>query len=67
MEKHVTSRMLTCAGGPMSVSGVLMAVCSRPAYGGILFASAACMFRGIQLSHRGRPEGQRQCKGEYEP
>ena len=43
-DQHFTSRMLTCAGGLMAVSGVLMALCARPAYGGILFAAAACMF-----------------------
>lgn len=43
-DTHFTSRMLTCAGALMSVSGVLIAVCARLAYGGILFVSAACMF-----------------------
>ena len=43
-DKHITSRMLTGAGALMSVSGILMAVCAKPAYGGILFAAAACLF-----------------------
>ena len=43
-DKHFTSRMLTCAGALMSISGILMAVCAQLAYGGILFAAAACMF-----------------------
>ena len=43
-DKHFTSRMLTCAGTLMTISGILMAVCAKLAYGGILFASAACMF-----------------------
>ena len=43
-DHHFTSRMLTCAGALMAVSGVLMALCVRLAYGGILLASAACMF-----------------------
>ena len=43
-DKHFTSRMLFCAGALMGISGVLMAVCAKPAYGGILFAAAACMF-----------------------
>ena len=43
-DKHITSRMLTGAGALMSISGILMAVCAKPAYGGILLASAACMF-----------------------
>ena len=43
-DKHFTSRMLTCAGTLMTISGILMAVCAKLAYGGILFAAAACMF-----------------------
>lgn len=43
-DKHFTSRVLTSAGALMSVSGILMAVCAKLAYGGILFAAAACMF-----------------------
>ena len=43
-DKHFTSRMLICAGALMSISGVLIAICAKPAYGGILFAAAACMF-----------------------
>lgn len=36
--------MLTGAGALMSISGILMAVCAKPAHGGILFAAAACLF-----------------------
>lgn len=43
-DKHFTSRMLTSAGTLMTISGILMAVCAKIAYGGILFAAAACMF-----------------------
>ena len=43
-DKHFTSRMLICAGTLMTISGILMAVCAKLAYGGILFAAAACMF-----------------------
>lgn len=43
-DKHITSRMLTGAGALMSISGILMAVCAKPAYGGILLATAACLF-----------------------
>lgn len=43
-KKHYSSRMLICAGALMSISGILMAVCAKLAYGGILFAAAACMF-----------------------
>ena len=43
-DTHFTSHMFTRAGALMSISGVLLAVCAEPAYGGILLASAACMF-----------------------
>ena len=43
-DKHFTSRMLTCAGALMCISGFLMAVGAKPAYGGIMLAAAACMF-----------------------
>ena len=42
-DKHTASRLLTCAGGLMTVSGVLMALCSGLACGGVLWAAAACM------------------------
>ena len=41
---HFTSRMLTLAGGLMTVSGVLMAVCGNLPIGGIFWAAAACLF-----------------------
>ena len=43
-DKHFTSRMLICAGTLMTISGILMAVCAKLAYGGILFVAAICMF-----------------------
>ena len=43
-DKHFTSRMLICAGALMSISGILITICAKLAYGGILFAAAACMF-----------------------
>ena len=43
-DPHLPSRLLTCAGGLMTLSGILMAVSIRPACGGILWAAAACMF-----------------------
>ena len=43
-DKHFTSHMLTCAGALMTISGILIAICAKPAYGGILFVAAACMF-----------------------
>lgn len=41
---NLPSRLLTCAGALMILSGILMAVCFHPAYGGILWAAAFCMF-----------------------
>lgn len=52
-EKHFPSRMLTCAGTLMGISGVLMAVGAKPAYGGILFASAACMLFAARVFRAG--------------
>ena len=43
-DKHFTSRMLTGAGTLMSISGILIAIGAKLFYGGIMFASAACMF-----------------------
>ena len=43
-DKHFTSRMLICAGALMSISGILITICAKLAYGGVLFAAAACMF-----------------------
>lgn len=43
-DNHFTSRMLTCAGALMSISGILTILCAKMAYGGVLFAAAACMF-----------------------
>ena len=43
-EKHFPSRMLTCAGALMSISGILLAFCAKLAYGGIFLAAASCMF-----------------------
>ena len=44
-DKHFTSRMLTSAGALMSISGFLMAVCAKIAYGSILFAAAVSKIR----------------------
>ena len=41
---HFTSRMMTLSGGLMTVSGILMAFCGRPAIGGIFWAAASCQF-----------------------
>ena len=42
--KHFASYMLTVAGGLMTVSGILIALCVNLAIGGTLWASASCMF-----------------------
>lgn len=42
--KQTASVLLTCSGALMTVSGILMAVCVRLEYGGILWAAASCMF-----------------------
>ena len=41
---HFASRMLIWAGALMTISGILIAICARIAYGGIFFAAAACLF-----------------------
>lgn len=43
-DKHFSFRMLTLAGGVMTVSGILMAVCESLAIGGIFWAAASCLF-----------------------
>ena len=42
--KSTASTLLTCAGTLMSVSGILMAICAKLAYGGIAWVGALCMF-----------------------
>ena len=42
--RTIGSYLLTCAGALMGISGILMAVGAKLAYGGIFFAAAACMF-----------------------
>ena len=43
-DKHFTSRMLTCTGALMTVAAILISVCAKLAYGGILLAAASYMF-----------------------
>ena len=43
-DKHFTSRMFICAGTLMLISGLLISISVKLAYGGALFAAAACMF-----------------------
>ncbi|MCF2663567.1 hypothetical protein JQM66_03235 [Oscillibacter valericigenes] len=69
-DKHFTSRMLTCAGALMSISGILMAVCAKIAYGGILFAAAACMFlaaRNFRIAEDRDDHNCRNLENDHEP
>lgn len=43
-DKHIPSRMLALAGGLMTVSGILTALCCSLAIGGIFWAAASCLF-----------------------
>ena len=68
-DKHFTSRMLTCAGALMSISGILMAVCAKIAYGGILFAAAACMFfaaRSFRIAENKKENKNQEAKTAHE-
>ena len=69
-DKHFTSRMLTCAGALMSISGILMAVCAKIAYGGILFAAAACMLfaaRNVHIAEDRDDHNRRNLENDHEP
>ena len=68
-DKHFTSRMLFCAGALMGISGVLMAVCAKPAYGGILFAAAACMFfaaRNFRIAEDKKDDENQEAETDHE-
>ncbi len=43
-DKHIPSRMLALAGGLMTVSGILTALCGSLAIGGIFWATTSCLF-----------------------
>lgn len=43
-DKHIPSRMLALAGGLMTVSGILTALCGSLAICGIFWAAASCLF-----------------------
>ena len=43
-DQHFSSRMLTLAGGLMTLSGILTALLGRLAVGGIFWAAASCLF-----------------------
>lgn len=59
-DKHFTSRMLTCAGALMCISGILMAVGAKLAYEGH-YVCSRCLYvlRGALFPHcggQGRPK-----------
>ena len=69
-DKHFTSRTLICAGTLMTISGILMAVCAKLAYGGILFAAAACMFfaaRNFRIAEDRDDHNRRNLENDHEP
>lgn len=68
-DRHFVSRMFICAGALMCISGILIAICVKVAYGGIMFAAAACMFaaaRSFRIAENkrenedGEPEHERE-------
>ena len=68
-DKHFTSRMLICAGVLMSISGILMAICAKLSYGGIMFAAAACMFfaaRNFRIAEDKKEDDNQSDATEYE-
>ena len=68
--KHFASRMLIIAGTLMTISGILMAVCAKLAYGGILFAAAACMFfaaRNFRIAEDRDDHKRRNLESGHEP
>ena len=68
-DKHFTSRMLTCAGALMSISGIFIAIGAKLAYGGVLFASAACMLfaaRSFSIAEEKKEYEDEEAETEYE-
>lgn len=68
-DKHFTSRMLICAGALMSISGVLIAICAKLAYGGVLFAAAACMFfaaRNFRIAEDKKEDENQEAETDHE-
>lgn len=61
-QKHFASRLLCIAGGLLAAAGILLAICVRIAYGGLLWAGAACMFfaaRSFYLAENEREKKKR--------
>ena len=68
-DKHFTSRMLICAGALMSISGILIAICAKLAYGGVLFAAAACMFfaaRNFRIAEDKKDDENQEAETDHE-
>ena len=68
-DKHFTSRALVCAGGLLTVSGLLFAFCADLAYGGILFAAASCMFfaaRSFRIAEDKKEQKKQEAETEHE-
>ena len=68
-DEHFTSRILTCAGALMAISGILMGICAKLAYGGILFAAAACMFfaaRSFRIAGKKKENENQEAKTAHE-
>ena len=53
-DNHFTSRMMTLSGGLMTLSGILMAFCSKLAIGGIFWAAALPVFCRPSVPDRGK-------------
>ena len=67
-DQHFASRMLICAGALMSISGILVAICMKIAYGGILLAAAACMFfaaRNFRIAEDQKENDHRGAEAEH--
>ena len=68
-DKHFTSRMLICAGALMSISGILITICAKLAYGGLLFAAAACMFfaaRNFRIAEDKKDDENQEAETDHE-
>ena len=53
----------------MSISGILIAICAKLAYGGILFAAAACMFfaaRNFRIAEDKKDDENQEAETDHE-
>lgn len=61
--------LLALAGGLLTLSGILMAVCVNPGISGILWAAAACMFfsaRHFTLSDKENEKHEKSEESDHE-